>query len=537
MSDVSGVGERPANPAVTAMLTDQYQLSMAYAYWRTSRFDDDAVFDLLFRKNPFKGEFTIFAGLDECLRYLNIFGFSKEDCDNLESRFPGWDKEFWTFLQTVDASKVKVVSVAEGSVVFPKEPLMRIEGPLGICQLLETTLLCLVNYPSLVATNAARHRIAAGDDKALLEFGLRRAQGPDGAMSASKYAFLGGFDGTSNVAAAVLNNIAVKGTHAHSFVSSYTSLGELKSRKMKKRDSDEEVDFIDLCNRHLDSLNGTSANKGELAAFIAYAQAFPNGFLALVDTYDTLTSGLLNFLAVSLALAELGYRPVGIRLDSGDLAFLSKQCREKFKKVSKEYNVEFSGLSIVASNDLNEDVLYSLRDQGHAIDSFGIGTHLVTCQAQPALGCVYKLVEIKGEPRIKVSQDLIKITIPGKKKLFRLFNAEDRPLVDLLILDGSKEPEAGQRILCRHPFNAQKRVYITPSRVEALQKVVWDGKRVAGPFSLLECKKFCAEKLKSMRQDHIRRLNPTPYKVSVSLELFTFMNDLWQSEVPIPELK
>uniref|UniRef100_A0A6A7GAJ7 Nicotinate phosphoribosyltransferase n=2 Tax=Hirondellea gigas TaxID=1518452 RepID=A0A6A7GAJ7_9CRUS len=526
----------PSNCFVTSMLTDMYQLTMTYAYWKGGRSDDVAVFDLLFRKNPFGGEYTIFAGLDECLRYVNVFGFSDTDVSNLRALFPEWEEKFWDYLLALDTSKIKVYAMREGAVAFPKVPMIRVEGPLGVAQLLETTFLCLVNFPSLVATNAARHRIAAGPTKKLSEFGLRRAQGPDGAMSASRYAYLGGFDATSNLAAGIKNDILLRGTHAHSFVSSYIGLHELNTKLLRRANSDEEVDFVDLCQNQLKLLKASRCNTGELAAFIAYAQAYPKGFLALVDTYDTLSSGVPNFLAVSLALNKLGYQPVGIRLDSGDLAYLSRECRKQFIQVSKAFSVPFEKLTIVASNDLNEEVLYSLRDQGHEIDSFGIGTHLVTCQRQPALGCVYKLVEINGSPRIKVSQDIVKVTIPGRKKPFRLYGRANQPVLDLLVLAGSPDPVVGERILCRHPFDSQKRVYISPQRVEPLHTLVWDGKSVPPLYSLQQCKEYCASQLKAVRSDHIRRLNPTPYKVSVTLELFTFLNDLWQSEVPIPEI-
>lgn len=230
--------------------------------------------------------------------------------------------------------------------MFPREPLLRVEGPLAICQLLETTLLNLVNYPSLVATNAARMRMAAGSDKELLEFGLRRAQGPDGGLSASKYAYLGGFNASSNVLAGKLYGIGVKGTHAHSFVMAHSSMADLATTVIRINNTGEEVEFVSVVLAIRDKLDPThSTNNGELAAFIAYAQAFPSGFLALIDTYDTLNSGLINFAIVAVALLKVSIfkssssaegegvgegglafkiKPVGIRLDSGDLAYLSK---------------------------------------------------------------------------------------------------------------------------------------------------------------------------------------------------------------------
>jgi nicotinate phosphoribosyltransferase len=278
---------------------------------------------------------------------------------------------------------------------------MRIEGPVFKTQLLETTLLTLVNYASLVATNAARFCAAAGPNKTLLEFGLRRAQGPDGGLSASKYCYLGGFHGTSNVLAGKLYGIPIKGTHAHAYISSYECMNDLTERSLCDHISGESRPFADLCLKYLKELGPIlkilpeETNKGELAAFVSYAIAFPTNFLALVDTYDVLKSGLPNFLAVARALHECNYKAVGLRLDSGDLAYLSTEVRAKFVQIADIYNIDyFKAFNIVASNDINEDTLVSLEKQGHSIDTYGIGTHLVTCQKQPALGCVYKLVEV-----------------------------------------------------------------------------------------------------------------------------------------------
>lgn len=327
-----------------------------------------------------------------------------------------------------------------------------------------------------MCTNAARHRLAAGPTKKLLEFGLRRAQGPDGAMSASKYSYMGGFDGTSNVQASVVYGIAMQGTHAHSFVTSFTSLREVSSRKLRKAAAagaaeGEEVDFLELVLQFRAKLNAQLTNEGELAAFTIYALAFPHHFLALVDTYDTLQSGVPNFLAVALALRACGYQAVGVRLDSGDLAYLSREARRMFTEAAERFDAKgLERATIVASNDLTEEIIYSLNEQKHAIDSFGIGTNLVTCKSQPALGCVYKLVEINKTPRIKVSEDPGKVTVPCRKEAYRLFNAEGQPILDYMVMVGDSPPVPHKRILCRHPFDATKRAYVTPSRVELLHE-------------------------------------------------------------------
>jgi nicotinate phosphoribosyltransferase len=403
MSLIPCNADLPSSSSVTPLLTDLYQLTMCYVYWRDGRHDHNSIFDLFFRTNPFKGEFTIFAGLDEVLRFVQTFKVTDSDIAYLRTLIPSAEEGFWAWLGALDCSKVKLYAVAEGTLVFPREPLIRVEGPLGICQLLETTLLNLCNFASLVTTNAARMRLAVGEKASMLEFGLRRAQGPDGAMSASRYSFIGGCDGTSNVLAGKLFGVPPRGTHAHSMVCSYTGLGDLSSPMLGGKN------IVELALKYRREMGVTIASEGELAAFIAFSQSFPHNFLALVDTYDTLNSGVPNFLAVGLALLECGHTPKGIRLDSGDLAYLSKEARKQFRECDAKYGTKFAECNIVASNDLNEAVILSLQEQGHEINTFAIGTNLVTCQAQPALGMVYKLVEINGEPRIKLSQDSAKV--------------------------------------------------------------------------------------------------------------------------------
>ncbi|BBM83558.1 nicotinate phosphoribosyltransferase [Candidatus Uabimicrobium amorphum] len=522
-----------SNTIVGPLLTDLYQLTMVYGYWCHNKWNMPAVFDLHFRKNPFKGEFTIFAGLAEVLNFTANFRFTDNDIAYLkEQNFFGKNPnpQFFEWLKTLDCSKVKIYALHEGSLAFPREPLLRVEGPLAIVQLMETTLLNLVNYASLMATNAARFRLAAGHDKSLLEFGLRRAQGPDGGISASRYAYLGGFDGTSNVLAGKLFSIPVKGTNAHSFISSFTGLDDLQTRHLQNSNG-EKVDFVARVIEIKERL-GYKTHEGELAAFIAYAISYPHNFLALVDTYDTLHSGVLNFIVVALALVDFGYRPIGVRLDSGDLAYLSKETRKRFT----EHGESLPKLTIIASNDINENTLVSLQQQQHQIDAFGIGTHLVTCQAQPALGGVYKLVELSGIPRMKLSQDVAKITLPGRKKVYRIIGKQGYPLLDLMTKEQDIVPQPGKKILCRHPFKSAKRVYVTPQQVVSLQECYWDGKLVKKLPSIHESRQYVLEQLAHFRPDHLRQLNPTPYKVSLSDDLYTFFHNLWEVEAPILEI-
>lgn len=672
------------NSVVQPLLTDLYQITMAYAYWKSGKTNDFATFDLFFRRNPFKGEFTIFCGLSDCLALLENFHYSESDITYLRSALPPTvEEEFFVFLKNLNPSEVQVFALPEGSVCFPRIPLMRISGPLITVQLLETTFLTLVNYSSLVTTNAARFRIAAGANMKLLEFGLRRAQGPDGGLSASRYSYIGGFDGTSNVLAGKLFKIPVKGTHAHAYVTSFTGLEELQTRTLKKfeppaeespsleeiseevvakQDDEESVpaavdaaaedpaptseaavegetapvpeeeetpagqdaavdngeekegveadvgegapaagnadsvpaeaataeaapeeegsaeavaatveedstpaeqpetgataeaqksventeneeDFVTLCvNWRLklgDELNilVSEAHEGELAAFISYALAFPQSFLALIDTYDVSRSGILNFCAVALALNDLGYKAIGVRIDSGDLAYLSRIVQETFDRVSRTFELDwFASLMITASNDINEETILSLNEQGHKITCFGIGTHLVTCQRQPALGCVFKLVEVNGKPKIKLSQDVSKITMPGQKEAYRLYSSDGHALIDLLTRPGEEPPQVGKRVLCRHPFEESKRAYVMPHKVEPLYRKVWgEGKMINVP-TLDQIRQNVQSSLKSLRQDHKRSLNPTPYKVGVSDDLYHFIHDLWLENAPIGEL-
>ncbi|XP_076282624.1 nicotinate phosphoribosyltransferase isoform X2 [Lasioglossum baleicum] len=530
---------------VQPLLTDLYQITMAYAYWKSGKVNDHAVFDLYFRKNPFQGEFTIFAGLEECIKFLEKFNYSSSDIKYLKSTMPSSvDQRFFDYLKDLTPKDVTIYAMEEGSVAFPRIPLLRVEGPLIMVQLLETTLLTLVNYASLMATNAARYRMVAGKNITLLEFGLRRAQGPDGGLSASKYSYMGGFDGTSNVLAGKLYDIPVSGTHAHAYITSFIGIDDLQERTLAHKETGEVYDLLELAYKHQDSIAAdvgtlvSEASSGELAALISYAIAFPQRFVALVDTYDVKRSGLLNFCAVALALNDLGYKAIGIRIDSGDLAYLSNAARDIFERIAIKYNIPwFAKLMICASNDINEETILSLNEQSHKIDCFGIGTHLVTCQRQPALGCVYKMVEINNQPRMKLSQEVGKVTIPGKKDAFRLYGTDGYALIDLLQRSTEEVPQVKQKVLCRHPFQESKRAYVIPTRVESLHKVYWKNGKLCQPLPTLhEVRNRVQESLKTLRNDHRRNLNPTPYKVAVSDDLYNFIHDLWLQNAPIGEL-
>lgn len=536
----------PINALVTPLLTDLYQITMTYAFWKNGRHNDAATFELFFRKNPFRGEFTIFCGLDEVLKFVDNFRFSDDDIAYLRESpsLKNCDPDFWEYLRNIDCSQVTVCALKEGTIAFPRIPLIVVRGPLGIGQLLETTLLTLVNYPSLLTTNAARMVLAAEEENAAkhkkkpvcVEFGLRRAQGPDGGFSASKYSAVGGFVGTSNVQAGKMLGLKIAGTHAHSFVQAYRHLDEVKTLTAMDKKTGEQVVLLPrvLKYRQENEDHYKLTNDGELAAFIAYASAFPEAFLCLIDTYDTIKSGVRNFCLVSLVLDDLGYTPLGVRLDSGDLAYLSRRCAKVFSDMKRPF---FGTLDIVASNDINEEVLRALNKEGHAVTVFGIGTNLVTCQAQPALGCVYKLVEISGVPRIKLSQDIEKVLIPGQKKPYRLYGVDGWPLLDLMVQEGEEAPIDGVRILCRDPFVERKRAAVTPSKVVPLhQEFYKNGESLIPIPDLYETKRYVQAQLACIRTDVLRPINPAPYKVSVSQNLFTFLHDLWQEETPVAEI-
>jgi nicotinate phosphoribosyltransferase len=520
----------PTNPLVQPLLTDLYQITMAYGYWRSGTHRRNAVFELFFRKNPFGGEYTIFAGLREALAFLESYRFSQSDIDYLRSlpALAHAEPAFWEWLASVDASELTVHALPEGTPAFPRVPLLRVEGPLAVAQLMETTLLNLINFSTLIATNAARMRYVAGEKVRLMEFGVRRAQGPDGGMTATRASIIGGFDATSNVLAGKLMGIPLSGTHAHAFVQSFL---RIEPELLMIADAGGELRDVGEMLERARREDGLSTNEGELAAFLAYARAFPGSALFLVDTYDTLGSGIPNAIRVFKVLRELGHVPVGIRLDSGDLAYLSREVRKMFRAAG------FGDLMIVASNSIDEQVLIALGSHGADIDAYGIGTNLVTAENEPALGGVYKLVEIDGAPRIKISQDPVKITIPGRKSCYRLSGEDGHYLVDVMTLESEEPPRVGEPYLCRHPFIPEMRVQIIPSRVELLHVKVFEGGQGGADETLADIRQRSARLQAGIRPDHRRALNPTPYKVSLSASLHSYMYDLWSREMAVPTIR
>ncbi|XP_068581191.1 nicotinate phosphoribosyltransferase isoform X2 [Cebidichthys violaceus] len=527
-SDTCEAMERSIRERVPPLLTDLYQFTMAYAYWRTGRHQEPAVFELFFRDNPFGGGFSLFAGLRDCLLFLRTFRFTDQDVEFLRSVLPpATDPAFFQFLRGLDCSGVTLRSVPEGTVVFAREPLMEVAGPLAVVQLLETSLLCLVNYASLVCSNAARFRLAAGPRRRLLEMGLRRAQGPDGGLTASRYTHVGGFDLTSNVQAGFLFGIPVAGTMAHSYVTSFTSLEEVSPQTLVALNGKPDpVDIISLTkgwlSRVCELLGGEpgKVREGELAAFLSYAVAYPQNFLPVIDSYSV-GCGLLNFCAVALALCELDYRPVGVRLDSGDLCRQSLDVRRVFRLCSEHFSVSaFDSLIIVATNSITEQSMAELNKKENEIDVVGVGTHLVTCTRQPSLGCVYKLVEVRGQPRMKISEDPEKSTVPGRKAVYRLVDAEGHPFLDLVSLAVEPPPEAGVSVSCYPLMRDKSCVSVIPAQVTCLRQEVFTKGQVTHPLSsAAETRVKVQSSLQTLHPRHKRLQEPDSYTVALSEKL------------------
>jgi nicotinate phosphoribosyltransferase len=373
-----------AGPTYTdALLTDFYQLTMAAGYLESGRAEDPATFELFFRQNPFRGGYAIAAGLEPAVRALLGVRFTRADLDFLAAQRSATGAALFPerFLEYLERHRFRgtIRAIPEGTVVFPIEPLVQVSGGLLECQLAETLLLCHVNYQTLVATRAAR-LWEASNHGTVIEFGLRRAPGPDGGLGATRAASIGGAEATSNVLGSARFGVPARGTHAHSWVQAFDS---------------------------------------ELDAFRAYARLFPDDAVLLVDTYDVLGSGVPNAIRVGRELAAAGRRLAGIRLDSGDLAALSRRARAMLDEAGLDH------VKIVASNDLDEYVIEDILAQGGRIDVWGVGTHLVAGGGErgAALGGVYKLVEHRGEPRIKLSGNPDKTTNPGAKRIVRFYDA------------------------------------------------------------------------------------------------------------------
>ncbi|XP_055288208.1 nicotinate phosphoribosyltransferase isoform X2 [Moschus berezovskii] len=549
--------------AARPLLTDLYQATMALGYWRAGRAQDQAEFELFFRQCPFGGAFALAAGLRDCVRFLRAFRLRDADVQFLASALPpDTDPAFFEHLRALDCSGVTVRALPEGSLAFPGVPLLQVSGPLLVVQLLETPLLCLVSYASLIATNAARLRLIAGPDKRLLEMGLRRAQGPDGGLTASTYSYLGGFDASSNVLAGQLRGVPVAGTLAHSFVTSFSGSevppdpvstlvplaafqradpqGDPFPRRRSRQSllspqmlapaagQGSQVNLAASVETWLERVCGhlglgvQEPHRGERAAFVAYALAFPRAFQGLLDTYSVRRSGLPNFLAVALALQELGYQAVGVRLDSGDLLQQAREIRGVFRTAAAQFGVPWlQSVPITVSNNIDEEELARLAQKGSEVNVIGIGTSVVTCPRQPSLGCVYKLVSVGGQPRMKLTEDPEKQTLPGSKAAFRLLGSDD-----VLQLAEEPPPRAGQELRV-WPRGARESRTVRPAHVEPLLRLCVQQGQLCKPLpSLAESRAFAQQSLHRLSPAHRRLEQPALYQVALSEKLQALVDRL-----------
>lgn len=463
----------------SALLTDLYELTMACGYWKSGNTSKEAAFHLSFRKPPFQGGFTIASGLADAIDYLQHLKFEDSDLAYLgtiqgRDHRPLFEGRFLEYLQGLSFT-CDVDAVPEGTVVFPQEPLIRVQGPILQAQILETALLNFLNFQSLIATKAARICLAAQGDT-VIEFGLRRAQGVDGGLSASRAAYIGGCAGTSNLLAGQRFGIPVSGTHAHSWVMSFDN---------------------------------------ELEAFAAYAKALPNNCVFLVDTYNSL-EGVRRAIAIGEQLRRAGHELGGIRLDSGDLAFLSGQARKLLDEAGFQKSVIFG------SNDLDEHIIASLKQQGARIGLWGVGTRLVTAYDHPALGGIYKLSAIRNpggdwQPKLKLSEQVLKITNPGILQVRRFYSATE--FLGDAVYDLNQPPPRTFTIV--DPLDPTRRKHFAPGTLyeDLLVPIFRHGERVYDNPALTQIRQRAQEQLAMLHPGIKRLVNPHQYPAGLELGL------------------
>jgi len=466
------------------LLTDLYQLTMVGGYYLLGKKDQKANFDYFFRKIPEEGGFCVAAGLEQLIQYIQNIHFSPEDMDYLKglNLFPPGVLEYFSQLRFTG----DLYAVPEGTLVFPQEPIVRVTAPLPEAQIIETALLNMLNFQTLVATKAARVCIAAAEDP-VIEFGVRRAQGPDGGLTAARAAFIGGARATSNLMAGRVFGIPVRGTLAHSWVESFPT---------------------------------------ELESFQAYARIYPRNCILLVDTYDTLRNGIPSAIRVGKELRERKQGDLaGIRLDSGDLTFLSREARRMLDEAG------FDRARILGSSDLDEWLIESIKKQGAEIDTWGVGTRLVTSYSCPALGGVYKLSAIFEDgylrPKLKVSDDPEKTTNPGVKKVIRFYDEKNFMRGDVIVFEDETFSE-GQPVKAFHPMLSHiSKIYPGHfKREEILIPIFKDGKLVYPLPPLKEIQEKTLQSLSYLRPEHKRLQNPHIYHVSLGEKLFQKKQEL-----------
>ncbi len=460
----------------SGLYTDFYELTMVQAFFYSGKKDASAIFDLYFRSNPFKGGYGVFAGLEDAINGVLQFSFEGNDLDYLASI--GFRKEFLDYLSSFRFSG-SIYGFREGDIVFANDPLLRVESNILEAQLIESMLLNIINYQTLIATKAMR-AVFAAKGRNVIDFGLRRAQSM-GAIAAARSAYIGGTIGTSNTFAAKRYGIPTVGTHAHSWIQSFDT---------------------------------------ELEAFRKYAQQYPNSTTLLVDTYNTLKSGIPHAIQVAKELAEKGHQLQAIRLDSGDLAYFSKKARKLLDKAG------LASVKIVASNQLDERLIASLLEQDAPIDIFGVGTRLVTGGEQSALDGIYKLCSVEGEPTLKLSENEEKINFPGKKKVIRYTNGDGQFAIDGIMLDD--ETESRIQVL-RHPSTEFKKMRIDREALTSNQvffPLIENGKSVMSFPTLDEIRQFAKKRFARLPDGHKRFVNPHIYRVGLSNRLYELRRNL-----------
>ena len=468
------------------LLTDLYELTMMQGYYKNNR-RDMVIFDAFYRKNPSEAGYAVCAGLQQVIDYIKNLHFSEEDIAYLRSTTL-FDEDFLSYLAEFRFTG-SIYAIPEGTVVFPMEPLLKVIAPIMEAQFVETAILTMVNHQSLIATKAARVCHAAKDG-GVMEFGLRRAQGPDAGIYGARAAMIGGCIGTSNVLAAKEFGVPALGTHAHSWIMSFDD---------------------------------------ELTAFRTYANLYPQNATLLVDTYDTLRSGVPNAIKVFTELREAGKMPTryGIRLDSGDLAYLSKKARKMLDDAG------FTDASICASSDLDEHLIQSLLLQGAKIDTWGVGTNLITSKDCPAFGGVYKLAAVESDgafvPKIKLSENPAKITNPGNKTVFRIYDKETGKIKADLIAFADESVDENAPLLLFDPVDTWKKTILPPGTFtvrELLVPVFVNGDCVYESPSVMDIRSYCKEELSTLWEETKRFANPQKVFIDLSERLYQTKQEL-----------
>ena len=459
-----------------SMMTDLYQLTMMYGYYKSDMLDNRAVFDMFYRQTSAVTHYAIMAGVEQLVDYINNLHFDDEDIDYLRS-LNLFDEGFLALLKNLHFTG-DIEAVPEGTVVFSGEPLVRVTAPIVEAQLVETALLNIINHQTIIATKASRVALAAKGDK-VLEFGLRRAQGPDAGIYGARAAVIGGCDSTSNVLTGSMFNIPVSGTHAHSWVMSFPD---------------------------------------ELTAFRAYAKFFPDACLLLVDTFNVLKSGMPHAIQVFKELRAAGHEPLGIRIDSGDLAYLSREARRMMDEAG------FPNAKVCVSGDLDEYLINDLKQQGARIDIWGVGTKLITSSDCPALGGVYKLAAeiIDGHVvnKMKVTENPAKVTNPGIKKLLRLYDENGMAVADLIALQ-DEEFDESKPLTIFDPVDTWKEMTLTNYHIRNLHEPLFvNGQCVYKPRKLMDIQADCKKDLATFWDQYKRLTNPHRYKVDLSEKLW-----------------